>query len=833
MYNFKETEKKWQKKWDEIGAFTGKADSSKEKYYVLEMFPYPSGKIHMGHVRNYTIGDIIARYKKQQGFNVLHPIGWDSFGLPAENAAFENNEHPQNWTVSNIKIMRDQLKAFGFSYDWNREIKTCDSSYYRHQQRIFIELFKRGLLYRKEAEVNWDPVDNCVLANEQVIDGRGWRSNAVVEKRKLNQWFLKISDYSQELLDGLNNLPGWPEKIKTMQKNWIGRSVGANILFAVPGSNATIKVFSTRPETVFGATFIALSFDHQIAVELALQNEQIQQFISSNNRHIKTSDIDCEEKLGMLTPITAVNPFTHKELPVYIANFVLSSYGTGAIFGCPAHDERDREFALKYEIPIKSVIAHKAKTDCYTGTDGVMINSGFLDALSVLTARKVILDRLAETNKGAPAVTYKLRDWGVSRQRYWGAPIPMVHCNKCGIVPESVESLPVELPYDVAFDKPGNPLENHPKWKYCKCPKCGGEAVRDTDTMDTFVDSSWYFARFCSPEAKQDAVDNNDLSYWMPVDQYIGGIEHAILHLLYARFFTRLLNKLGYKTNPEPFKNLLTQGMVCHPIYRTKDGQYLFPKSVSKDDNSRLNYNGHEVIVERSAKMSKSKKNVVDPDDIIKVYGADAIRLFIVSDSPVDKDLEWSDESLDGCWKFLNRVYRLLELYKDGAKKKIKKVSKIKVDINKAIKQVSFAYESFQFNKSIALIRDFVNKIYDYASKEPESPDLPQAIETVIKLISPITPHLSEEMWEKIGKADTISLSDWPLADDSLLVESEHTVAVQICGKFRGTVTCQTDADQNDVMEKVVAAQETNKFLKDKEIQKVIYVKNKIINIII
>lgn len=843
MYNFIDVESKWQKRWNSAKVFnntfkifdksdSGQNKSNKNKYYVLEMFPYPSGRIHMGHVRNYTIGDIIARYKRIKGFNVFHPIGWDSFGLPAENAAFEHKNHPKDWTLSNISIMKKQLEAFGFSYNWDVEVITCMPDYYKHQQKFFIELFKQGIVYKKESEVNWDPVENSVLANEQVIDGRGWRSGAIIEKRKLNQWFLKISNYSEELLDGLSTLDGWSEKIKTMQKNWIGKSVGANIIFNISDSNESINVFSTRPDTIFGASFIAISVNHTLVGKLSY-NLEISKYIKDNTSSTQTNE-SINSKSGIFTGLYAIHPFTSEKLPIYIANFVLDTYGTGAIFGCPAHDIRDFEFATKYNLPIKEVIETNADDLPYTG-DGKLINSEFLNGLSVDEAKKNVIEKLIEINAGSAKTCYKLRDWGISRQRYWGTPIPIVYCKKCGIAPEKIENLPIELPYDVDFNKPGNPLDNHKTWKYCKCPNCGSSATRDTDTMDTFVDSSWYFARYCRENSTKEPFDKNLLNYLMPVDQYIGGIEHAILHLLYARFFNRMLNKLGYINTKEPFKNLLTQGMVCHPIYKTQSGKYLFPKEITKSEDGKYLYDNQQVIVENSCKMSKSKKNVVDPDEIIKIYGADAIRLFIVSDSPVDNDLEWSDENLDGCWRFLNRFYKLLDFYNTEQNNQANPdlSNKFKIEINKAIYSVTNFFETFQFNKAIASIRDFTNKIYEAKAAKIGGELLNEAIKNAIILISPITPHLSEEMWEKIGCKNMVIESELPTFDPAFLENNNCSIVIQINGKLRSSLVVEKGKNKDEVLSLAQELPNISKFLLNKQIIKIIFVQDKVLNIVV
>ena len=649
-YNPAKTEQKWQEYWSKNEIFVSSRDDGKEKYYVLEMFPYPSGRIHMGHVRVYTLGDVIARYKKSKGFDVLHPMGWDAFGMPAENAAVEHGIPAAEWTWSNIETMRHQLKSMGFSYDWTREIATCSPDYYRQEQAMFVELLARDLAYKKETWVNWDPVDETVLANEQVIDGRGWRSGALIERRLLSQWMFRITAYAQDLLDSLDNLDEWPESVRTMQANWIGRSEGLKIEFDLANHSETISVFTTRPDTLYGASFIAIAPNHPLASQLAENNPTMLSFIETCNR-LGTSEVELEkaEKLGFDTGLKAKHPFSgQEELPVFVANFVLMSYGTGAIFGCPAHDQRDIEFASKYKLPIKTVVAPSGDFPdpalpphtAFTG-DGLMINSGFLDGMTIDQAKAAVAEKLEATNQGKRHVTYRLRDWGVSRQRYWGCPIPVVHCDQCGIVPVPKGSLPVLLPDDVAFDQPGNPLDRHPTWKHTTCPNCSGAAERETDTFDTFVDSSWYFCRFACPESSM-PLDPEAMKSWLPVDQYVGGIEHAILHLLYSRFFMRALEECGYVSFKEPFTGLLAQGMVCHETYRDDSG-WLYPEEVEQTEagNWQRRDNGQPVQSGRSESMSKSKKNVVDPGSILKTYGADTARLFMLSDSPPERDIEW------------------------------------------------------------------------------------------------------------------------------------------------------------------------------------------------
>src|SRR5437763_12657303 len=668
-YNFRETEAKWQREWRERGSFEVHEDPARPKYYVLEMFPYPSGKLHVGHVRNYTMGDLVARYRRAQGYNVLHPMGWDAFGLPAENAAIAGNEHPAAWTSENIATMRAQLQRMGFSYDWSREIATCHPEYYRHEQKMFLDFLAVGLAYRKESWVNWDPVENTVLANEQVIEGRGWRSGALVEKRLLAQWNLRITAFSDELLDALRDLERWPERVRLMQEKWIGRSEGARVLFPIARRKETIEVFTTRPDTLFGASFLALSPHHPLAQKLAKSDPTLSESIAECHR-LGTSEaaIEAAEKRGYRTALQAVHPLDPKRrVPVYVANFVLMEYGTGAIFGCPAHDQRDLDFARKYGLPVIPVILPPGEDpaqftigDTPYVEDGIAFNSDFLDGLSVPDAKRTVGERLEQLGQGERTIAYRLRDWGVSRQRYWGCPIPIIHCSKCGIVPVPEQDLPVTLPQDVSFNEPGNPLDRHPTWKYVTCPVCHGAAQRETDTFDTFFESSWYFLRFCSARAPV-AFDRAAAEYWMPVDQYIGGVEHAVLHLLYSRFFTRALKRCGYVDLDEPFAGLFTQGMVLHQTYQNSADEWLFPKEVTEADGGRLvDPSGHPVSIGRLEKMSKSKKNVVDLDDVVDTYGADTARFYLLSDSPPERDLEWTATGIEGIWRYVNRLWRLV-----------------------------------------------------------------------------------------------------------------------------------------------------------------------------
>ena len=848
-YNFKETEAKWQSIWEDRKCFAVTEDRDKPKYYVLEMFPYPSGRIHMGHVRNYTLGDVVARYKRARGFNVLHPMGWDAFGLPAENAAIANNVHPALWTHENIDTMRSQLKSMGLSYDWGRELATCDQTYYRHEQKMFLDFLDQGLVYRKESWVNWDPVENTVLANEQVIDGKGWRSGADVEKRLLSQWFMKITAFAQELLEDLEPLERWPNRVRLMQEKWIGRSEGACMYFDFENRDDRVEVYTTRPDTIFGASFCALSPNHPLSQELAADDTGLEAFIAECGR-TGTSEaaIETAEKIGFDTGLRVRHPFiADSTLPVYVANFVLMEYGTGAIFGCPAHDQRDLDFARKYDLDVIAVVAPKGQEDFSVDTeafidDGVIINSDFLNGLVVADAKAKIIDRLEADGAGLKAVNYRLRDWGISRQRYWGCPIPVVHCPGCGIVPVPEAGLPVVLPDDVELGEAGNPLERHPTWKYVDCPTCAKPAQRETDTFDTFFESSWYFARFCSPHA-DGALDRDAVDYWLPVDQYIGGIEHAVLHLLYSRFFTRALNKCGYLGIKEPFEGLLTQGMVCHETYKDAAGNWLLPEEVELDgDKPALRDGGGPVTVGRSEKMSKSQKNVVDPESIIDAYGADTARLFMLSDSPPERDLDWTDSGIEGAWRYANRLWRLInqpekEFSKINAEKP-EAISGAALATEKAIHitiaSVSSDLDKFHFNKAVARIRELTNTL---DALEPQQDGAAwvrrHGLEVAICLIGPMMPHLAEDLWHSLGHETLLADTAWPVADPNLLVENSVTIAVQVNGKLRGTLELAKDSDQKSTEEAALSLHNVASAIGDKPIRKVIIVPNRIVNVVI
>lgn len=852
-YNFSVVEKKWQQFWKENKTFKSSFDAKKPKCYVLEMFMYPSGKVHIGHVRNYTIGDIISRFKRANGFSVLHPVGWDAFGLPAENAALKNKRHPKEWTYQNIQTMKKQIEALGFSYDWEREFATCDEEYYAYQQKIFLEFYKKGLIYRKESEVNWDPVDQCVLANEQVIDGKGWRSGAVVEKKMLSQWFIKITAFAEELLSEIDNLDGWPEKVRTMQRNWIGKSEGCSIKFK-SSIGEDIIVFSTRPETIFGATFVALSPGHEISKKLVEKDEKIKEFLES----VKAGSTSVEarekqDKLGIDTGITVNHPFLDKKLPVFIANFVLMDYGTGAIFATPAHDERDYDFAKKYNLPIIKIIEADENVEGgaelpYTG-DGVIIESDFLNGLRVAEAKKRGIDKLCEMGIGERKVFYKLRDWGVSRQRYWGCPIPIVHCEKCGIVPLPEGALPVLLPEDVSFDKIGNPLDFHPTWKDVTCPICGGKAHRETDTLDTFVDSSWYFLRFCVDDPKNpNLLSEKDIAEWMPVDQYIGGVEHAILHLLYARFFTKALAECGFTNIREPFKNLFTQGMVCNNTYKLENGEWQFPYQVKKNDNGsyELIETGEKVIVGRTEKMSKSKKNIVDPDEIISTYGTDALRLFVVSDTPPERDFPWSDDGLEGCWRFMNRLWRLFVYVQSKGvcfakcsekiefEKLRENIQKMYKDYHLTIKNVTEALEARAMNKAVAYIRELVNVLYaNLDDIENNLSVFSIVIRDLIKMLAPISPHICEEVWQMLGFVGLVSESQWPQYDAKYITVEMINLPIQVNGKLRGAIDVKVDENEDAIFEKALGVHTVQNAIAGKTIRKKVFVKGKIVNFVV
>ena len=854
-YNFRETEAKWQKVWDGRETFRAVMDKSRPKYYVLEMFPYPSGRIHMGHVRNYTQGDVIARYKRAKGFNVLHPMGWDAFGLPAENAAIEKKIHPKTWTYANIATMKAQLKSMGLSLDWSRELATCDPSYYRHEQKMFLDFWKAGLAYRREAWVNWDPVDNTVLANEQVIDGKGWRTGATVERRKLTQWNLKITTFADELLSRLDTLDRWPEKVRLMQANWIGKSRGARLSFELTDASGAdrgkLEIFTTRPDTLFGASFMALSPEHPITAELAAKDPGLQRFIAECRKTgTAAAEVETAEKQGYKLPLLAKHPLVPgRTMPVYAANFVLMEYGTGAIFGCPAHDERDHEFATKYGLPILQVVAPanaKEKIDVQAAPfveDGVIVNSEFLNGLEVEDAKAKVIARLEEMNVGTGTTQYRLRDWLVSRQRYWGCPIPAIHCEKCGVVPVPEKDLPVKLPDDVTFDKPGNPLDHHPTWKHVACPTCGGAARRETDTFDTFIDSSWYFDRFTSPWVETAPFDREENEYWMPVDQYIGGVEHAILHLLYSRFWTRAMREVQMTGRDEPFDGLFTQGMVCHETYRAGDGTWLLPEEIERTSTGAMRLSDKSAVeVGRSEKMSKSKKNVVDPDQIIRDYGADTARWFMLSDSPPERDLEWTEAGVTGAWRFQQRLHRIASeamtgLPAAGTAKPAalsEAATELRRAAHKTVAGLSADIEAFHFNKAVARLYELANTISAFQAKDDgEKWAQREALEIFVRLIGPMTPHLAEELWQELGHETLLADSAWPVADAALLVDDTVTVAVQLNGKTRGTMRLAKDAPKDAAEKAALALPEIVRALEGKTPKRVIVVPNRIVNLVV
>ncbi|MCE2509545.1 MAG: leucine--tRNA ligase [Alphaproteobacteria bacterium] len=854
-YNFRKAEQKWQAIWAERQTFAVKEVEGRKKYYVLEMFPYPSGRIHMGHVRNYTLGDVVARFKRAQGYNVLHPMGWDAFGMPAENAAIENKTHPAEWTWKNISHMRDQLKAMGLSYDWSREVASCSPDYYRHEQKMFLDFLKKGLVYRKESWVNWDPVDQTVLANEQVIDGCGWRSGAPVERKKLSQWFLKITAYAEELIGALEGLDRWPERVRLMQENWIGKSEGMRLRFPLKhaggGAGGEVEVYTTRADTIFGAAFLALAPNHPLAGELARKDAELDAFIQACNRQgLSEEAIETAEKKGHDTGLVAEHPFVKgRTLPVYVANFVLMEYGSGAIFGCPAHDQRDFDFARKYDLPIRRVVAgpdgdaSPIDTAPYT-EDGTLIDSDFLDGLGVEEAKHKVADAFEKAGLGKRETAYRLRDWGVSRQRYWGCPIPVVHCGACGIVPVPEKELPVELPEDVRFEKPGNPLDHHPTWKQVDCPTCKQPAQRETDTFDTFFESSWYFLRFCSPHLDQAAFDAKATKYWMPVDQYIGGIEHAVLHLLYSRFFTRALRDCGYLDLAEPFAGLLTQGMVTHETYRDEKGGWLHLNEVQRKGNNVVTAaTDKPVTVGRLEKMSKSKKNTVDPEAIIQAYGADTARLFMLSDSPPDRDLEWTEAGIEGAWRYANRLWRLvteppMALPPAGTTQPAtlgERAMAAHQATHKAVAAVTQDLERFHFNRAIARIRELTNTLaeLDGADGADGAWVLREGLETVTRLVHPMTPHLAEELWETLGHGTLLADTPWPEADPGLIVDATLTIAVQVNGKLRGTVELPRDAVQADAEAAALALPAVAKLCKEKPVRRVVVVPNRVINVVL
>ena len=854
-HNFRRTEAKWQKTWADRNCFSVEPDSSKPKYYVLEMFPYPSGRLHMGHVRNYTLGDVVARYKKAKGFNVLHPMGWDAFGLPAENAALERGVHPGKWTRHNIQVMRDQFRPLGLSLDWSREVTSCEPEYYKHEQKMFLDFLKAGLAYRKESWVNWDPVEHTVLANEQVIDGKGWRSGADVEQRKLSQWFLKITHYAEDLLKAIETLDRWPDKVRVMQHNWIGRSEGARVYWPLVNADKTdrgetLEVFTTRPDTLFGASFCAISAQHPLAARLAENNADLAEFAAECGRTgTSTAAIETAEKKGFDTGLRARHPFdAERTVPVYVANFVLMEYGAGAIFGCPGHDERDMEFARKYGLDVHCVVApagedvrafcEKLEAGGVAFTDdGVVVNSDFLNGLKVDQAIHAAIEQLEKRHMGKGTVQYRLRDWGVSRQRYWGCPIPVIHCAKCGPVPVPDKDLPVTLPEDVTFDKPGNPLERHPTWKHVNCPGCSAAAVRETDTFDTFVESSWYFARFCSPHAADRPFDKLEAMKWLPVDQYIGGVEHAVLHLLYSRFYTRAMTACGYLDLKEPFAGMFTQGMVCHETYRADDGTWLEPGAVTIE-NGIATSNGRSVTVGRSEKMSKSKKNTVDPQRIIETYGADSARLFMLSDSPPERDLEWTDAGIEGAWRYLNRLWRMAAQARTIPQQEIPAnvapaASVVLRQIHRTIAAVGDDLEKFRFNSAVARIREMTNGVAELDRGVAGADAVFRfGVSIAAQLINPLTPHLAEEIWESLGNVTILAHTAWPDYDPALLEDSVVTLAVQVNGKLRGTITVAKGVDSRACEAAALELPAVAKQLGGNPPRKVIVVPEKIVNIV-
>jgi leucyl-tRNA synthetase len=857
-YNFRETEAKWQKIWEERGCFRATEDLGRRKAYVLEMFPYPSGRIHMGHVKNYTMGDLIARVRRAQGYNVLHPMGWDAFGLPAENAAFQNNVHPAIWTHQNIDAMRTQLKSIGLTIDWSRDIATCEPEYYKHEQAMFLDFLEHGLAYRRESWVNWDPVENTVLANEQVIDGRGWRSGAPVERRKLSQWFLKITHFADDLLEAIKTLDRWPDKVRTMQENWIGKSSGARLTFPIQGQDNEIEVYTTRPDTLFGASFIAISPDHPLAAQLMEQDAGLAEFIAEC-RQTGTSEavIEAAEKRGFDTGLKAVHPFDPAwTLPVYVANFVLMEYGTGAIFGCPAHDQRDLDFARKYGLPVTPVVipagadanSFAVGDEAYVGP-GAIAHSSFLDGLDVESGKRRAIAELETLGRGYGTTVYRLRDWGVSRQRYWGCPIPMIHCPACGLVPVPKDQLPVTLPMDVAFDKPGNPLSHHPTWKHVSCPKCGAAAERETDTFDTFFESSWYFARFCSPHVQDRPFTREAVDYWLPVDQYIGGVEHAVLHLLYSRFFTRAMSACGYLDLAEPFDGMFTQGMVTHETYRAPDGEWVSPAEVKRDGNqlTRLSDNA-PLTAGRIEKMSKSKRNTVDPTEIITGYGADAVRLFMLSDTPPDRDMEWTEAGVEGAWRYVNRLWRLIETYqtvvaRDGAPGADAALD-LRRAAHRAADRTTASVDAFALNIAVAEVRILSNAVGDQLDKLPVEGEvrpaapalvevLKEAVSFLVRLAGPMMPHLGEELWQVLGHDRLLAEEPWPIADPALLVSDTVTVAVQVNGKLKATIDIARDAEKSLAERLALGEPRVVASLAGKPPKKVIVVPNRIVNVVV
>ena len=849
-YNPRVIEQKWQKIWQEQNSFQSSVKADKEKFYILEMFPYPSGKIHMGHVRNYTLGDVLARYKRAQGFNVMHPMGWDAFGLPAENAAIENNTSPKKWTYENISTMRDQLKSMGLSIDWEREFATCDRSYYHQQQKLFLKFFRDELVYKKESLVNWDPVENTVLANEQVIDGKGWRSGADVEQKKLSQWFFKITAYGDKLLDSLESMQNWPEKVKAMQKNWIGKSFGCEVDFEIVSDHQEfkqekIKIFTTRPDTIFGATFCALSPFHPLVDKLVDKDKSLKEkIIHMRSQKISEEAISKNEKEGVDTKLFIKHPFIKgKLLPVYIANFILMDYGSGAIYGCPAHDQRDFDFASKYNLEIIPVIKAFDNSEfefkeAYEG-NGLLINSQFLDGLEIEEAKNLVIEKLEKMKAGKKTINYRLRDWGVSRQRYWGCPIPIMYREDGEIIEVPESELPLELPEDVDLTIPGNPLDNHPTWKFTKCPLTGMSATRETDTLDTFVDSAWYFLRFCSPNSSE-PFDKDEIDYWMPVDQYVGGVEHAILHLLYSRFFTKALR---IDKVEEPFDSLFTQGMVCHNTYQNETGSWVYPDDVQMKNSNLIQISTKELVKEGPIEsMSKSKKNVVDPESIIKSYGADAARWFMLSDSPPEKDINWSDSGIKGAWKICqkisNIIYENQSLIKNSKSIENEEMSENANDLHKivhySLNGITKSINKFQMNVAIAKIYEMVNSISKFKIiQESDKSALSDSLKILIRVIEPMIPHLAEECWSITGGKGLLSKQPWPSVESKFLINEEVTIVVQINGKRRGEMKVEKDLNKDLVLKKIDSIDSVRDILAKGKIVREVFVPNKIINIVV
>jgi leucyl-tRNA synthetase len=859
-YNPKSIETKWIDFWEDKQLFKVRRGPDQRKYYLLEMFPYPSGKIHMGHVRNYTIGDVIARYKRMQGFNVLHPMGWDAFGMPAENAAIANNTHPAHWTYDNINAMRSQLKRLGFSYDWDREIATCKPEYYRWEQWLFLEMFTKEMVYRKESFVNWCELCQTVLANEQVEAGMCWRCGKPVRQKKLWQWFFKITDFAEDLLVYCDQLPGWPEKVTTMQKNWIGKSIGAEIRFEVENSKSVIPVFTTRQDTVFGATFMCLAPEHPLVPILAKGTSQ-EALVAEFTKQIATQDrslkaVESNEKVGIFTGQYCINPLSGRRMPIYTANFALMEYGTGAVMSVPAHDQRDFDFAKKYGLDIIVVVQphedlfdSSKMTEAYTG-DGTLVNSGQFTGLYNTDAKEEIARYLEENSLGKRTVNFRLRDWGISRQRYWGAPIPMIHCEKCGIVPVPEEDLPIILPESADLLEGGrSPLDTLNYFKECRCPKCNSKnARRETDTMDTFVESSWYFQRYCSPHYRKGMFDKKDVDYWMPVDQYIGGVEHAILHLLYSRYFTRVLNILGLVEFKEPFTRLLTQGMVCKETLSCPEHNFLYPDEVRVDGENRTCLKcGKPATIGRVEKMSKSKKNVVDPNTLLERYGADTTRLFCLFAAPPERDLEWNEQGVEGSFRFLNRVWRLAKIWQeqisvvepytkrpDNLEGKIRKLYK---KTHRTIRKVTLDIEErFHFNTAIASVMELVNTMYNIepGSKSPHVVTVMRfAMESVIQLLAPMVPHFAEEVWQSMGRSSSIALAKWPVYREDALSQDEIEIVIQVNGKLRSRFNAQVDETDDDLRKSALADKKVIRFISGKAVRKVIVVKGRLVNIVV